>query len=249
MPGNGGADMPMHDWSNVTKGQFHDFHAAWLAEIRRVLMSGLLPEGYYASVEQHVMGFIPDVLSFRESPDDFNATSASATTLLQAPVAPTVQTGVPPYYRQNELVTVRQSDGDQLVAVVEVVSPNNKNSRVGIEGFLRKTASLLGRGIHLVILDTIRPGRFDPQGMHGAIRQELTSEPIQTSDKPLTVASYEAAGQVRAFVQALAAGDVMGDTPLFLEEDCCVMLPTESSYMAAFTLLNRRLRRVLEALK
>ena len=241
--------MPMHDWSKATKGEFHDFHAAWLAEIRRALMSGLLPEGYYAAVEQHVMGFIPDVLTFRESPDDHGSSPSGVTMLLEAPAAPTVETGVPPYYRQSELVTVRQADRDQLVAVVKVISPSNKNSRVGIEGFLRKTGSLLGRGVHLVVLDSLRPGRFDPQGIHGAIWQELTSEPIETPAKPLTVASYEAAGQVRAFVQALAAGDVINDTPLFLEENGCVMLPTESSYMAAFTLLNRRLRRTLEPLK
>ena len=238
--------MPMHDWSKVTPGEFHDFHAAWLAEIRRVLMTGLLPEGYYAAVEQHVMGFIPDVLSFREVPEERGTTSGGAA-LLEAPALPTVQTGVPPYYRQNRLVTVRREEQDELVAVVEVVSPSNKKSRVGIDGFLRKTGSLLGRGIHLVVLDTVRPGRFDPQGIHGAIWQELTGEPCETPDKPLTVASYEAADQVRAYVQALAAGDVIADTPLFLEENGCVMLPAEVTYMTAFALLNRRLRRTLEA--
>ena len=239
--------MPMHDWSKVSLGEFHDFHAAWLAELRRALMSGVLPDGYYAAVEQHVMGFIPDVLSFREAAGDLGATSGGGTMLLEAPSVPTVQTGVPPYFRQSQLVTVRQADRDQLVAVVEVISPSNKNSRVGIDAFLRKTGSLLGRGVHLVVLDTLRPGRFDPQGMHGAIWQELTSEPIETPGKPLTVASYEAAGQVRAFVQALAAGDGIDDTPLFLEENGCVMLPAEATYMAAFGLLNRRLRHALTA--
>ncbi len=35
--------MPIHDWTRVTAGIWHDFHLAWLAEIRNVLNDGLLP--------------------------------------------------------------------------------------------------------------------------------------------------------------------------------------------------------------
>ena len=40
--------MPVHDWNRVTAGTFHDFHLAWIAELRRALNGGLLPQGYYA---------------------------------------------------------------------------------------------------------------------------------------------------------------------------------------------------------
>jgi hypothetical protein len=47
--------MPIHDWTRVSDGTFHDFHIAWIAEIRNVLNGGLLPPGYYyAQAEQIV---------------------------------------------------------------------------------------------------------------------------------------------------------------------------------------------------
>ena len=57
--------MPIHDWTRVDAGIFHDFHNAWLTEIRNVLNNGALPEGYYALTEQHAGRIIPDVLALR----------------------------------------------------------------------------------------------------------------------------------------------------------------------------------------
>jgi hypothetical protein len=51
--------MPVHDWTRVDAGIFHDFHLGWIGELRGALNGGLLPEGYYALgtapplVEQH----------------------------------------------------------------------------------------------------------------------------------------------------------------------------------------------------
>src|SRR5437773_128802 len=55
--------MPVHDWSRVEPGIFHDFHHAWIEQIKRTLNSGLLPDEYYALAEQHAAGFGPDVLT------------------------------------------------------------------------------------------------------------------------------------------------------------------------------------------
>jgi len=35
--------MPIHDWGRGTAGTRHDFHLAWITEIRNVLNDGLLP--------------------------------------------------------------------------------------------------------------------------------------------------------------------------------------------------------------
>src|SRR4051812_10625443 len=55
--------MPVHDWTRVGAGIFHDFHTAWITEIRNGLNHGLLPQWYYALTEQHAGRFIPDVLA------------------------------------------------------------------------------------------------------------------------------------------------------------------------------------------
>jgi hypothetical protein len=52
--------MPVDDWRRVTAGTFHDFHVAWIAELRGVLNGGLLPRGYYALAEQVAGEIIPD---------------------------------------------------------------------------------------------------------------------------------------------------------------------------------------------
>src|SRR6202521_1167581 len=60
--------MPVHDWTRVEAGIFHDFHVAWIPEIRKALNGGLLPEGYYALAEQHTGRAIADVLTLHASP-------------------------------------------------------------------------------------------------------------------------------------------------------------------------------------
>jgi hypothetical protein len=35
----------LHDWTRVDAGIYHDFHVAWVPEIKKVLNGGLLPEG------------------------------------------------------------------------------------------------------------------------------------------------------------------------------------------------------------
>src|SRR5262249_32838427 len=54
--------MPVHDWTRVDAGTFHDFHVAWGAEVRKSLNRGLLPGEHYAQVEQVATPVVPDVL-------------------------------------------------------------------------------------------------------------------------------------------------------------------------------------------
>ena len=35
--------MPIHDWTRLEPGDFHDFHQCWVVEIRNALNGGLLP--------------------------------------------------------------------------------------------------------------------------------------------------------------------------------------------------------------
>jgi hypothetical protein len=76
--------MPIPDWSRVEAGIFHDFHHAWIEEIKRALNGGPLPGDYYALAEQHAAGFGPDLLTLpgtRENGDgagDVRTTPAPA---------------------------------------------------------------------------------------------------------------------------------------------------------------------------
>ena len=44
--------MPMHNWTRVKVGVYHNFHFRWIAAIMDRLNAGLLPAGYFAMAEQ-----------------------------------------------------------------------------------------------------------------------------------------------------------------------------------------------------
>lgn len=77
--------MPVHDWTRVEAGIFHDFHHAWIEDIKRALNSGILPDEYYALAEQFAGGFGPDVLTLEGPPgnssEDANVEVSSRTRL------------------------------------------------------------------------------------------------------------------------------------------------------------------------
>src|SRR4051812_22150533 len=63
--------MPIHDWTRVSAGTWHDFHLAWIAEIRNVLNDGRMPPDYYAQAEQIAGPLGPDVLALQESAPEY----------------------------------------------------------------------------------------------------------------------------------------------------------------------------------
>ncbi len=57
--------MPIHDWTRLDAGDFHDFHQCWVVEIRNALNRGLLPPDYFAMAEQVTGRPIPDVVTLQ----------------------------------------------------------------------------------------------------------------------------------------------------------------------------------------
>lgn len=247
--------MPIHDWTRVDAGIFHAFHHSWIEEIARALNRGILPDDYYALPEQHAAGFGPDVVTLQEDRNG-NVAGPAATSggsgggLLLAPpkVQPTAETDMAFYRRKQSTVTVRHVSGDEIVAIVEVVSPGNKASRNPLRALVQKAAQLLDQGIHLLVLDLLPPGKRDPQGIHNEIWEEIAGEEQPLSpDRPLTLAAYESGLTIKAYVVHVAVGGSLTDMPLFLEPEKAVEAPLEKTYAAAFDAVPRRWRRVLEA--
>ena len=57
--------MPIHDWTRVDAGTYHDFHQDWTIEIRRPLNRGILPPGFMAMTDLKVSGSEPDVAALK----------------------------------------------------------------------------------------------------------------------------------------------------------------------------------------
>ena len=248
--------MPIHDWTRVEDGIFHDFHYVWIDELARAL-NRRLPPDYYAMRDQVAADVGPDVLTLQgpagknRDLDDLPQPSSSgvAGVLLAPPkLKPTAETIMEQYRRKKKVVAVRHTSGDHVIAVIEVVSPGNKAARNPLRTFVQKSAKILANGIHLLILDLLPPGKRDPDGIHNEIWQEVAgTEYALPKDRPLTLASYEAGDTLRAYVVQAAVGDALTDMPLFLEPEQAVTVPLEATYQAAFAELPRRWRRVLEA--
>ncbi len=246
--------MPVHDWTRVDAGIFHDFHLAWIGEIRTALNDGLLPEGYYALAEQHAGRTIPDVLTLHESAPS------------SGPVAPFAGSGgtavaeAPPKTRRHQTiecsllarrrtVAIRHVSGHRLVALVEILSVGNKDRPKHIEEFATKAVDALKTGIHLLLVDLFPPGPHDPHGMHGVILQLLedSSEPYDLpADEALTLASYVADTPVEIYLEHLAPGASLAEMPLFLSPERYVSTPLEFTYAAAYRGMPAFWRNVLE---
>ncbi len=224
--------MPIHDWTRVQSGTFHDFHQDWTIEIRRTLNRGILPPGYFAMADQRVGGPEPDVLALRERLTPAPRKPSGSTALLERPMTrQAVATTQSIYARKANRIAIRHHQG-RVVAMIEIVSPGNKDGKPAIEQFVRKASDFLYNGIHFLMVDLFPPSIRDPLGLHQLVWAALTTDPyVEPSiDKPLAAASFDAGGELEAFVEPLAVGDLLPDMPLFLEPGMHVLVPLEATY-------------------
>jgi hypothetical protein len=214
-----------------------------------VAVQGVLPPDYYALVEQHAAGFGPDILTLQGHHNGEDAPASETKSeriggvvLAEPRIQPTAEAELGFYRRKQSSISIRHVSDDDIIAMIEIVSPGNKSGRHAMPAFVEKAAALLDRQIHLLIVDLFPPGKRDPHGIHGQIWQEISNEEYTCpANKPLTLVSYESRTLVRAYVVRLDVGDVLADMPLFLESDKAnVEVPLEATYQTAFADVPRR---------
>ncbi len=243
--------MPVHDWTRVNAGIFHDFHNAWITANRDVLNNGLLPPDYYALAEQFAAGRGPDVLTLQEADSSGDASPDGPRGLVAVATAPpkvrfTATAEVNQYALRKSRIAVRHVSGDRVIAFLEILAPGNKSSRHALRSFVSKAVSAVTHGIHLLLIDLFPPGRRDPRGIHGAVWEELGESNVMPNDKPLTLAAYSAGYCPTAYVEPVAVGDVLPDMPLFLTPDDYIPVGLEATYLAAWRGVPKKWRNVLE---
>jgi len=247
--------MHVHDWMQVDAGIFHDVHVAWIAETRKALNGGLLPEGYYALAEQHMGQTIPDLLARHADARSEVAVSGpdgqGGTAVAEAP--PQVRRHVriePDSLRARQrTLAVRHVSGHRLIAILEIVSPGNKDRAEHLNQFINKLLAALKAGVHVLVVDLFPPGRLDPRGIHGAALARLAEdeEPYDLPiDEPITFASYVADRPIEAYLEHACIGARLPLMPLFLSPERYVNVPLESTYMAAYSSTPAYWRKVLE---
>src|SRR5262245_39610551 len=158
--------MPVHDWTRVNAGIFHDFHHEWVAQIKHALNDALKGTDYYALAEQIAGGVGPDVLTLQHPANGLalpdiptSAGSRGGTALRSAPPKARFHIKNAPkwYASKKKSVTIRHVSEHRVVAVLEIVSPGNKSSRSAMTAFVRKGQDLLAAGVHLSLVDLFPP--------------------------------------------------------------------------------------------
>lgn len=224
--------MPVHDWTRVDAGIFHSFHLSWVVAIKGILNTGVLPEHCYALCEQHAGQLLTDILEAippgqrepMDSPKDA-------------------------YRGLRRSVAIRHVKGYRLIALVEILSPTNKDSAGSIKEFAGKIESALRAGVHVLLVDLFPRGSHDPLGIHSIIWQDLepSADPCELpTNRPLTLAAYAAGASVEAYLEPIAVSDVLPEMPLCLCPDRYIVVPLESTYHNAYRGMPTFWRDVLE---
>jgi len=235
--------MPIHDWTRVRANRFHHFHQDWTIEIARALNRGVLPDGFLALAEQITGGPEPDVVTL-SMPNRPRSGEPSGLAIDETPPKARfrTQSDAIVYARKANSITIRHPDGD-VVAVIEIVSPGNKDSRHAIKSFARKAAGFLHSGINLLIVDLFPKSKRDPQGIHKVIWDRIRDEPFELpADKPLTAVAYSAGVPIVAYVEPLAVGDPLPELPVFLSSGRYVPCPLETTYQASWDAFPKELK-------
>lgn len=242
--------MAIHDWARVTAGTFHDFHNAWITELRNAFNGGLLPPGFYAQGEQYAGEIHTDVLTLHSGHDPAAPAGGGLAVVEETPprVSRRVASSEAAHVRAaRRTLVIRHSSGHRIIALLEIVSPANKDRPRSVGDFVDKAVSALRQGIHLLVVDLFPPGLHDPQGMHALIWEaygdELDAPP---REKPVALASYLARPLPEAFLEFVGRGDLLPAMPLFLDPHAYVGVPLAETYAAAYRGVPAIWREVLE---
>jgi hypothetical protein len=227
--------MPLHDWSRIPSGLFHHFHQDWS-----------IARGLSALVEQRVGPKEPDVLTIEELASRQQDADHDVSTM-DRPVTRIIRRTTKQIYatRANRIV-VRHHLG-RIVAVIEIVSPGNKESRAALRDFVDKTIDFLRQGIHVLIVDLFPPTTRDPFGIHKVIWDEITEEDFAFPEgKCRTLVSYDAGREKTAYIETVGVGDLLPEMPLILTSELHVMVPLEATYQSAWDASPEAYRRAVE---
>jgi hypothetical protein len=213
--------MPIHDWTRVPAGLFHDFHQSWSIRIKDALNAGRLPKALSALVDQRAGPLEADAL--------------------------TIERRAKPHRpdRANRIV-VKHHLG-RIIAVIEILSPGNKDSRAALRDFVEKTIDFLRKGIHVLVVDLFPPTARDPFGIHKVVWDEIHEEDFNfPAGKDRILASYETGAERVAYVEPVAVGDDLPEMPLFLANSIHIRVPLESTYRATWDASPEEMRIAVE---
>ncbi len=242
--------MPIHDWTRVNAGTFHDFHNSWIIHLKETLNGGILPDGYYAQSEQHFGTAVADILTLDTTVPGANGLPHGSGSVAVAERPPRVSRKLvasPGSRLARRTLTIRNTAGHRVVALAEIVSPSNKDREESVAAFVAKACSCLAHDCHVLVVDLFPPRAYDTRGMPAAVWKMLEQEPYDAPpEKPLSLASFVAVARPVVYLEHVAVGDSLPDMPLFLHPDVYIDVPLEACCQAAYRGVPSYWRAVIE---
>ncbi len=171
---------------------WESFHSRWANSIADSLQR-VLPARYFAEVQIHLGSRIEaDVAEFEQAvdPDQPAGNGAADGVALHTWAPPTATLVLPAVFPDDLEVHVRdERDDAQLVAVVELISPWNKDRPDSRRAFAAKSAAYLQRGIGVLVLDIVTSRQAN---LHNEFMQLLhLGEPfLMSAEVSLSAVSY-----------------------------------------------------------
>ncbi len=200
------------------RAAWQSFHHRWAGVIADHL-DATLPAEFFARVEVNLGTEVAaDVAEFEGAGGDLSPTRYD----------PPPQAVWPAVYPDDAAIQVRiTTDGGRLVAVVELVSPANKDRSASRAAFVAKCAGYLQAGVGLVVADAVHDHGFN---LHNQLAA-LVGGAAMPGDPPAYAAAYRPTpDRVDVWWNKLLVGRPLPTLPLALRGRGCVPLDLEGLY-------------------
>jgi hypothetical protein len=222
--------MPLHHWPNP-RVPWLSFHNHWVVRLVEYLNQEALPTGFRARPTELVVGIEPDLLVLQDHDMPHVAT--------QPALSEATLTAIVPSPADLPLVGIYSAyDASRLVAVIELVSPGNKDRSEAVSAFVEKVLFLLHDGVHVMVVDVIslprKPLRRDILARLDQPETEATADQLWLSSYcSLPARAPKSQLEVREWARAAEVGTTLPGLPLFLRADqLWVNVDLEATYEA-----------------
>lgn len=216
--------------------RWEGFHHAWATFIAGQLNREELPPNYFAESEISVGPELEIDVGAMEWKDKGEEGKAVATAVW-APPRPKIAFKVDfAHLDSYEIKVYQELGGAQLRAVIELVSPANKDRAGSRRTFAAKCAGYLKHGIGLVIVDVVTARTANLHAELFDLLEVKSRRPAWESTTGLYAVAYRAVTarkgpRLEVWPEPLALGETLPVLPLWLALDLCVPVRLEDSYL------------------
>jgi hypothetical protein len=227
--------MPLLDHFQDSTGAWHpweSFLSVWACEIAALLNKRLSDRHFATLFLQFSPRISAEVARFESEPEDWPQADNTSSEL------PPFRIPMPAVYPDDLEVRVHDKDRDaQVVAVIELVSPGNKDRPETRRAFAAKCAAYLQRGIGVVTVDIVTSRQFN---LHNELVRLLGHAEafLMTDDPVIYTVAYRPerrndVDQIDLWPTPLAVGESLPIVPLALRGTRAIPLDLDATYTEA----------------